>query len=77
MTTPVINRVDLDAEPVFTRNGAREEVRGVNGERRPRRYDGTDAPAESGELNGPPGNGDLDHWELEKSERTLARVLPC
>jgi hypothetical protein len=74
MTTPVIHRVDLDAEPVFSRNGERGDVRAIDGELRPRRYDGTDAP---GEPTGPPGNGALDRNELARSERKLASVLGC
>lgn len=74
MTAPVISRVDLDAEPVKARNGAREAVRRPSGERYWRRYDGSDEPA-AGELTSPPGNGDLDRPELENGERSLARVL--
>lgn len=70
MTTPVI-----DAEPVFTRNGERGTVRGADGDRGPRRYDGTDTPAGADEPTSPPGNGDLDRYELRKGEQTLARVL--
>lgn len=75
MTTPVLTRVDLDADAVETRNGAREATRRPSGERYWRRYDGTDAPATVDELTSPPGNGDLDRPELEKGEQTLARVL--
>jgi hypothetical protein len=72
MSAPVISRVDLDAEPVHTRNGAREvDRRSSHG----RRYDGTDEPAAAGELTSPPGNGNLDRPELESGERNLARVL--
>ena len=75
MTAPVISRVDLDAEPVHTRNGAREPDRRPSDERHRRRYDGTDEPAAAGELTSPPGNGNLDRPELESGERNLARVL--
>ncbi len=37
MTAPVITRVDLDAEPVFTRNGERGTVREADADRGPRR----------------------------------------
>jgi hypothetical protein len=74
MTTPVTTRVDLDAEPVFARNGAREVVQATDGGRSARRYDGTDSPDADG-LTSPPGNGDLDRPELERGERKLASVL--
>lgn len=77
MTTPVITRVDLDAEPVYTRNGARGDVPRREGERSARRYDGTDAPPAAGELKSSAGNGDLDRPELEKGEQALASVLGC
>lgn len=75
MTSPVINRVDLDAEPVDTRNGARGESRGQEGGRSARRYDGTDAPAGADGAKTPSGNGDLDQRELEKGEEKLDRVI--
>lgn len=75
MTTPVISRVDLDAEPVETRDGAREAIRSRDGGRESLRYDGTDVPAGPDGQSSPPGNGDLNRPELEKGERELARVL--
>lgn len=75
MTTPVTTRVDLDADPVFARNGAREVVQAHDGGRPARRYDGTDSPAAADRLTTPPGNGNLDRPELERGERTLASVL--
>jgi hypothetical protein len=75
MTTPVLTRVDLDAEPVQARDGARRESRRWESERHALSYDGTDAPAGVDGHTSPPGNGDLDQPELERGERTLARVL--
>ena len=71
MTTPVLNRVDLDAEPVFTAYGADGSR---EGERRSRHYDGTDRPPH-GEFTAPAGNGDLDEKALEQSERKMASAL--
>jgi hypothetical protein len=75
MTTPVLTRVDLDAEPVPARDGARRVAHRREREHASLSSDGTDEPAGANGLTSPPGNGDLDRPELEKGERTLARVL--
>jgi len=70
MTTPVLNRVDLDAEPVSIAYRANRRA-----DRKLRRYDGTDAPPEYDDSAVPAGNGGLDEAALDEGRRRLASVL--